>query len=212
MTPPGLGTLWGVVIVAACGCIAGLAPQRLMAGTPFRTSAWSAGAALASSVAGLGVYALFAARGEWGVGCALGVAAACLTAIALVDACVLLIPDLHILALAILAVVGPLALDLRTALIGAAVGGGLLLLVAEAFKRVRGVSGLGFGDVKLMAALGALAGPVTVLWIVVSASVLGAVWIIGRSGGRLDRTGPAPFGAAAALPAIVLLVLERLGR
>ncbi|MEI9964270.1 MAG: prepilin peptidase [Caulobacteraceae bacterium] len=165
----------------------------------------------ASAGAGLAVYTLFAARDQWSVGCALGVAAAFLAAIAVVDACALLIPDIHVAVLAVLAFVGPLALDLPTALAGAAVGGGLLWAVAEGFRRARGVIGLGLGDVKLMAAVGALAGPVTVLWIVVSASVLAAAWIIARNGWRFAQAPPAPFGAAAALPAVVLLAMEHLG-
>ena len=211
MTALRLDPLGGAAIVAAAACLAGLAPQRLLAGASARSPGGTLGAVVASGVSGLGVYALFAARGEWEVGCALGVATACLAAIALVDACVLLIPDLHVLVLAVLAFVGPLAIDVRTALVGALVGGGLLWLVAEAFRRVRGVQGLGFGDVKLMAALGALTGPVTVLWIVVAASILGALWIVGRNGWRIDGSGPAPFGAAAALAAVVFLTLGRLG-
>jgi leader peptidase (prepilin peptidase)/N-methyltransferase len=211
MTPPVVQSLGGALIVAVGACLAGLAPQPMLAGAGVRSPAGGTGVALASGVAGLLVYALFAAKGQVGVGCALGMAAACLAAIAVVDACVLQIPDLHVVVLAVLAFVGPLARDLPTVLTGAAVGGGLLWAVAEVFRRVRGETGLGFGDVKLMAALGALAGPVTVLWIVVCASILGAVWILGRNGWRMDRASPAPFAAAAAAPAVLFLALERLG-
>ena len=208
---PWLEPLGGALIVTVCACAAALAPQRMLAEANVRIPGSPASAAIAAGVAGLLVYALFAARGQWGVGCALGVVTACLAAMALVDACSLLIPDLHVVVLAVLAFVGPLAQGLPTALVGAAVGGGLLWGVAELFRRTRGVVGLGLGDVKLMAAVGALAGPVTVLWIIVSASVLGAIWIASRSGWRFDRATPAPFGTAAALPAVVFLALEHLG-
>ena len=49
-------------------------------------------------------------------------------------------------------------LSLIGALLGAVVGGGFLWLVGEAWKRLRGVEAMGLGDVKMMAAVGALLG------------------------------------------------------
>lgn len=44
-------------------------------------------------------------------------------------------------------------------LLGGLVGGGTFLAVLLVFKRLRGVDGMGFGDVKLMLMLGVLCGP-----------------------------------------------------
>ena len=45
-----------------------------------------------------------------------------------------------------------------SSLIGAAAGGGILLAIAEAYYRVRGQEGLGMGDVKMLAMIGAFLG------------------------------------------------------
>jgi len=59
--------------------------------------------------------------------------------------------------------------------IGIVVGGGLLWGVAEAYLRLRGIEGMGFGDVKMMAMVGAFLGaPLTLLTIMLG-SVLGSV-------------------------------------
>jgi leader peptidase (prepilin peptidase)/N-methyltransferase len=119
-----------------------------------------------------------------------------------------------VVGLLLLAVIGPLAPSWRTALAGAVVGGGLLWAVRWAFRRTRGVEGLGLGDVKLMAALGALTGPERVLWIIVAGAVLGLGWGLIRSrrrkGEQADGTEAAvvvPLAAASALPALAVLLL-----
>lgn len=50
-------------------------------------------------------------------------------------------------------------MDWTDALLGGLVGGGTFLAVLLVFKRLRGVDGMGFGDVKLMLMLGVLCGP-----------------------------------------------------
>jgi len=52
-----------------------------------------------------------------------------------------------------------LGIGWKSALVGAAVGGGGLWLVSVLYRRVRGVDGLGLGDAKLMLLVGALLGP-----------------------------------------------------
>ena len=52
-----------------------------------------------------------------------------------------------------------LGMDWTDALLGGLVGGGTFLAVLLVFKRLRGVDGMGFGDVKLMLMLGVLCGP-----------------------------------------------------
>lgn len=145
---------------------------------------------------------------------ALAVCGVVLTAVLVLDVKALVVADLHVVGLLLLALVGPLASPWPLALAGAAVGGGLLWAVRWAFRRARGVEGLGLGDVKLMAALGALAGPERVLWIIVAGAVLGLAWGLIRSrfrharqAGESDGPVVVPLAAAAALPALTVLLL-----
>ena len=74
-----------------------------------------------------------------------------------------------------LEVSNPYVLALTGSLAGVAFGGGLLWFVREAFFRLRGIEGMGFGDVKMMAMVGAFLGlPLTLLTILLG-SVLGSV-------------------------------------
>jgi leader peptidase (prepilin peptidase) / N-methyltransferase len=69
----------------------------------------------------------------------------------------------------------PRVLALVASLVGIVVGGGLLWGVAEAYLRLRGIEGMGFGDVKMMAMVGAFLGaPLTLLTIMIG-SLLGSV-------------------------------------
>lgn len=71
------------------------------------------------------------------------------------------------------------------------------------FKFVRGASGMGGGDIKLLAALAAWLGVVEVLYVVVCASLVTVAWNLAwRRLGRLSRQTEWPFG-----PAIVIAAL-----
>ena len=61
------------------------------------------------------------------------------------------------------------------ALIGVLVGGGLLYGIGEAYYRLRGVEGMGMGDVKMLAMIGAFLGWQLVLVTLIVASFGGAV-------------------------------------
>ena len=81
--------------------------------------------------------------------------------------------------------------------------GGLLLLVREIYFRRRGHDGMGFGDVKLAAAGGVLAGTSGFAWALLAASLLGITLALMRGGkaSRLAHLGSAdklPFGAILA--------------
>jgi leader peptidase (prepilin peptidase)/N-methyltransferase len=159
-------------------------------------------------IMGLGAYLFGVAAGEPAVGCALGILAAVLTVVFVVDLRALTIPDLSVLMIGALALIGPIAPDLATMAGGAVVGAGLLWGVRWAFRRWRNVEGLGLGDVKLMGALGALAGPQLVLWIIVAGAAIGVAMALVR---RRWTTDPMiPFGAAAAGPALALVGWDRL--
>lgn len=196
-------------LVLAAAVFAGTAPQRLLwqVETPRRLTFLPLVAT--SAVVGLTVFAVAAWFGQPWIGCGLGMAAAVLAAIVLIDLRCLIIPDLLVILLAGLAAVGPLESQPLGLAAGALVGGGLLWLVREAFRRLRRIEAMGLGDVKLMAALGALAGPEHVLWIVVAGAVLGIGWILAIHRGPV-RAGPViPFGAATALPALIVIAFDR---
>ena len=59
--------------------------------------------------------------------------------------------------------------------VGAVVGGGILWGVSEAYFRVRGVEGMGFGDVKMMAMVGAFLGAPLAVFTIMVGSLLGSV-------------------------------------
>ncbi len=204
---PAAPVLAGALLVAAGAAVAGLGPRRLLGelGQPTR---FSVAVTAAAGLFGLGVYLLGLATGQPAVGCALGILAAVLAVVFAVDLRTLTIPDLSVVMIASLGLVGPLGPGLLGAVAGAGVGAGLLWAVRWGFRRWRGVEGLGLGDVKLMGAIGAVAGPQLVLWIVVAGAAVGVVMGLLRR--DRDAAPLIPFGAAAAGPALVLIGWERL--
>jgi leader peptidase (prepilin peptidase) / N-methyltransferase len=96
---------------------------------------------------------------------------------------------------------------LRDAVWGA-VGGYLSLwLVYWAFKLVTGKEGMGYGDFKLFAALGAWFGWQALVPIILMSSVIGAVVGIGiKLVGRLREGGYVPFGPFLALAGLTAMV------
>jgi leader peptidase (prepilin peptidase) / N-methyltransferase len=97
-------------------------------------------------------------------------------------------------------VIGPMSgaavpVSPRDAIIGAMAGYISLWLVFHAFRLVTGKEGMGYGDFKLFAALGAWLGwkmlPLVILLAAGTGAVLGILMILLR--GR-DRTAPMPFG------------------
>jgi leader peptidase (prepilin peptidase)/N-methyltransferase len=96
--------------------------------------------------------------------------------------------------------IGPIAgaalpVSPKAAIIGAAAGYLSLWLVFHAFKLVTGKEGMGYGDFKLFAALGAWLGwkvlPLVIILSAATGAVLGILMIVFR--GR-DRAAPMPFG------------------
>jgi leader peptidase (prepilin peptidase)/N-methyltransferase len=83
----------------------------------------------------------------------------------------------------------------KDAIIGAAAGYTSLWLVFHAFKLVTGKEGMGYGDFKLFAALGAWLGwkllPLVIVLSAATGAVLGILMIVLQ--GR-DRRAPMPFG------------------
>ncbi len=97
-------------------------------------------------------------------------------------------------------------------LIGILVGGGILYATAEAYYRVRGEEGLGMGDVKMLAMVGAFLGWqltfMTLMLASLAGSVIGGAMILFQRGGMKTAL---PFGTflavGAALAATVGLPL-----
>ncbi|KTE31778.1 MULTISPECIES: prepilin peptidase [unclassified Sphingopyxis] len=126
--------------------------------------------------------------------------------LALLDARHMWLPDRlnALLAIAGLLLAGPmLATQMLDRWIGALVGGAALALVAFVFRRLRGRDGMGGGDPKLMAALGAWLGwqalPLTLLL----ASFGGLLWALFTQG-KGDRPlslRSVPFGTFLAIAA-----------
>ena len=95
----------------------------------------------------------------------------------------------------------------RDSLIGIVVGGGTLFAIAETYYRLRGLEGLGMGDVKLLGMIGAFLGWKLVLLTLVFASFAGSI-----AGGILIASGRGsmkyalPFGTFLAIGALVAAI------
>ena len=117
------------------------------------------------------------------------------------------LPATYVAALAVIVVgfVASLFLEpgWRSSLIGLVAGGGVLWLVAEAYFRLRHVEGLGFGDGKMLAMIGAFLGWPLMLLTLVIASMLGAVVGIALMATRRgDMQSALPFGTFLAVAAV----------
>ncbi|HVE49897.1 MAG TPA: A24 family peptidase [Casimicrobiaceae bacterium] len=101
-----------------------------------------------------------------------------------------------------------LFVPLQEAVIGALAGYLSLWLVYWAFKLIRGKEGMGYGDFKLLAALGAWLGWKMLPAIVLMSSVVGAVLGIAMIAFRgRDRAQPMPFGPYLAIAGALALFL-----
>jgi leader peptidase (prepilin peptidase)/N-methyltransferase len=94
-----------------------------------------------------------------------------------------------------------------SSLLGVLAGGGILLGIAEAYRRIRGQEGLGMGDVKMLAMIGAFLGWPLMLLTLVVASFTGSVVGVGlMASGRGDMQAALPFGTFLAVGALVAAV------
>ena len=92
----------------------------------------------------------------------------------------------------------------RDSLIGIALGGGSLWLMGELYFRVRREEGMGFGDVKMLAMIGAFLGWKLMLLTLVLSSFLGSiVGVAIIAFNRGDMKYALPFGTFLAMGAIV---------
>jgi leader peptidase (prepilin peptidase)/N-methyltransferase len=150
---------------------------------------------IATAVLSALVLLRFGATAEGGVALLVTWALVALTGI---DLRTQLLPDqitLPLLWLGLIAAVNDLFLSPTAAIAGAAAGYLSLWSVYWLFKLLTGKEGMGYGDFKLLGALGAFCGVMGLLPIILLSSLIGAVvggtWLAVR--GR-DRATPIPFG------------------
>ena len=99
------------------------------------------------------------------------------------------------------------------ALLGLAVGGGAILAVSWGYRLLRGVVGMGGGDVMLMAMVGAYQGPWAVLAVIFGGALGGTLYAVAVGRGRVTGAAKLPFGTFLAVAAaVVLLWGDALGR
>jgi leader peptidase (prepilin peptidase)/N-methyltransferase len=101
----------------------------------------------------------------------------------------------------------PAAPSWQQSVVGALIGGGSLWAVMFAYRVVRGEEGMGFGDVKLLAMMGAFLGalpaiPFIVLVSSVAGSVVGIVLIVTQGRGFRAQV---PFGPFLSLAGVIYL-------
>jgi len=88
-----------------------------------------------------------------------------------------------------------LFVPLREAVLGAMAGYLVLWSVYQLFRLVTGKEGMGYGDFKLLAALGAWLGWKALPLIVILSAAVGAAVGVGlMAAGRLQRSNPIPYG------------------
>lgn len=193
--------LWAIAAVAVAAWLLVRLPRRLFTeaadAAPDRRLEWALAAALA--VVGVAVLETMGAMSVSGR-LSLALCAMVLAAVVYADLTYLVIPDLYNATLAIAALAAPWRLPPADALTGAAIAGALLLGVALAWRRLTRVEGIGFGDVKLAAATGALIGAQASLLAISLSAALAALLVYGLRLAKGREVAPlVPYGAALAL-------------
>ncbi|MHB1666299.1 MAG: prepilin peptidase [Thiomonas sp.] len=134
-----------------------------------------------------------------------------LIALAFIDYDTTLLPDGITLPLLWLGLLLHAVLDpgfLPQAVWGAALGYVSLWSIYQAFKLLTGKEGMGYGDFKLFAALGAWFGATALLPIILLSAIAGAVIGIAlQFSGLAERGNPIPFGPFLAAAGLIMLLL-----
>ena len=94
-----------------------------------------------------------------------------------------------------------------SSLLGLVMGGGVLFLIGEVYYRTRGVEGMGMGDVKMLAMIGAFLGwPLMILTLIIASftgALIGGVMI---ASGRGGMQAALPFGTFLGVGALIAAV------
>ena len=101
---------------------------------------------------------------------------------------------------------GGVFVDLQTAVIGAVAGYLSLWLVYWGFKLATGKEGMGYGDFKLLAAIGAWLGWKMLPVVIMLSSLVGAIIGISLIAlARHERSRPIPFGPYLVLAGLIAM-------
>ena len=93
----------------------------------------------------------------------------------------------------------------RESLLGLISGGGLFLFSSEIYYRIRGRVGMGGGDIKFVAAIGALLGLKQVLLVIFLSAFMGSViGLVGLVGKKLNTMSQIPFGPFLAVGTLIV--------
>lgn len=95
----------------------------------------------------------------------------------------------------------------RDSLIGIVLGGGVPYAIAEAYLRIRGHEGLGMGDVKMLAMIGAFLGWKLMLLTLLVASLTGSLVGLGFIAAGRGARYALPFGTFLAAGALVAMTV-----
>ena len=129
--------------------------------------------------------------------------------IAVADKKYMIIPDQFVMMLALTAVgFVPYHGSFLTPLWGALLGGGFMFIIGFLGKLILKKEALGFGDVKLLAAVGLMTGPMGVSLILMASSFMSCIhFMVLLIMKRIKRTDVMPLGPYVALAATVYLIV-----
>lgn len=158
-----------------------------------------------------GLSAYFLSTLPFWVAMPLAVFAVFLTVLTVIDAQTMLLPDiltLPLLGMGLLVNSNETVVSFQDAVLGALLGYLVPLLIALYYRRFRGHDGIGLGDVKLIAALGAWLGwqalpALAVLASGIHLALLAIIFIVSRN---KDAVIEQPFGPALGAAGIVLVL------
>ncbi len=89
---------------------------------------------------------------------------------------------------------------------GMVLGGGIILAVSYGYKLMRGVVGMGGGDVMLMGMVGAFQGPWAVPAVLFGGAMMGSIYAVTAGRGQVEGNAKLPFGTFLAAAALVVLL------
>lgn len=140
---------------------------------------------------------------------------AALIALAVIDLDTYLLPDditLPLMWAGLLLNLATGQVSLESAVIGASAGYMILWMIYQGFKFATGKEGMGYGDFKLLAAIGAWLGAYSLFTVILFASVFGVFFglLVQKLRGK-NRNEPFPFGPCLVLGALAWMAGLNLG-